>query len=284
MSVLFTHTACGRSPYEVLVESAEPGTCPDEPQIEFVQVPGPGVRGVVADWWHWKIKDGGEALTVPSVLNENEPDDAPYACQEGIVARPVGSTTMYVATARPEDSSHWSTLREEVVSLASSSIGCPTPDPEKPVPEFSLEIGQALDAALDVEYGEAERRPGALSDMCWVEVMVGDGLTVLVQPHDDGGLQLEIITEAYVDSEGGEDGWAEQAARDATTEHFEPVLTQLGFEREAGSAGTNEEDEHDGADVVGWNMTVPHVEAAAKVIRGLEKVPTPIRDIYEDVD
>ena len=288
MSVFFTHTAGGRLPYEVmyevLVESAEPGTCPDEPQIEFVRVPGPGIRGVVVDWWRWKIKDGVKALTVPSVLDEDDPDDAPYTCREGIVARPVGSTTMYVATALPEDGSHWWKRREEVVEVANSSVGCPTPDPEKPVPDVSLEIGQALNAALEAEYGGAERRPRTLSDMCWVEVTVGDELKVLVEPLDDGGLQLGIITEAYVDMEGGEEGEAKEAARDATTEHFELVLTELGFEREDGSAGSSEEDEHDGADLVGWNATVPHVVAAAKVIRGLEVLPTPIRDTYEDAD
>ena len=284
MSVYFTHTTSGRSPYEVLVKSAEPGTCPDESRIDFVQVPGPGVRGVVVVWWRWKIEDGAEALTVPSTLDEGDPDDEPYACREGIVARPVGSTTIYVATMAPEDGRRWTALREAVVEVASSSIGCPTPDPENPVPEVCLEVGQALDGALEVAYGDAGRRPRALSDRCWVEVEVGDGLEVLVTPLDDGSMELGIITEAYVDGEDGGADWAKEAAREVTAERFEPILTQLGFVREPGSASTSEEDEHDGADVVSWIMTVPQVEAAAKIIRGLEEVPTPIHDVYEKAD
>jgi len=103
MSVFFTHRLPPDSSPRSLLALALPaaGTLPEE-AVELTSMPGPLLAGRQATWWLWELAPGTPALIVPSILDEDDPDDAPYPCHEGLIARVDGTRSAFVGLAHPE--------------------------------------------------------------------------------------------------------------------------------------------------------------------------------------
>ncbi len=99
MNLFVTHQIVPAKP-QLLVHRAV-GVAGLEPEdVRCEPLEGPALSGWPALWWRWELGEGVPDAVVPSALDEDDPEDAPYPTRSGVVALVVGLPTGYVSSVQ----------------------------------------------------------------------------------------------------------------------------------------------------------------------------------------
>ncbi len=92
---------------------------------------GGELAGRATVWVRWSLRPGVAPVSIPSVLHEGDPDDAPFVSAGGLMAMPSGSRTAYVYACGPADQDEGGASRS-VKEAAESPIFAPRGDRWEP--------------------------------------------------------------------------------------------------------------------------------------------------------
>ena len=277
MSVFTYHDSSDLSLPDLVIHAFEPNDGPGPDDIDFKYYPGPPLAGLDTEWRRWSFREGVPSLFVPSILDEGDEDDKPYLCRSGLIARPDGRATAYVALIDEEHSVDYHKLAEAVLKAANWGPFMPRKDSKSPVSERILILRKELEHAF------AEEKPrwlGGKVDVFathyWVQVRFSGGNDILIGLEEEG-ISLGYLTEVYLDVDGWSKDEVSEYVENLTAAEFEPLLTKLGFKRGEGAASSTEGDVYAGADVVGWNLPMPEdLPAVVKIVHELAALKNPL--------
>lgn len=279
MSVFTFHDAADTTLGALLGRATEQEAPVPEASLVLSPRGGPPLGGRHTAWHAWTLAAGADDLIIPSSLSDGDPDDTPYRCRGGWMAHAEGTDTVYVFTDDAAAEADIGVAVDRICEAARMSHFAPRASAQAPIPAELLALRAALvDAFAAAGLGVAEEtwRANGLqvyATRSWVQVESDSMQPLLVEPEADS-LRLAFVTEVYVDGMEAEE--AERAAEEATVADLEPVLEGLGFARSTAEAGTSEEDEHAGADVVDWVGRVAGVAQVPAIVQGLSDIESPL--------
>ncbi len=253
----------------VVSSSASPADCvpailglPDRSaDLRVEKTNGSPVVGRVTNWWRWSVADDVPPIRVASILDEGDPDDAPFDTPGGLLAEPVGCITSYVFALR--EMGHTAELdgRVQVMQCADSDLFAPRESPDAPLPPVLLELARRLQSAMN-GHGLAK----AAQNDVYLEFGTGNGSV----RHFDGGFAVSVVLEVPLHGTGLDEPSRAPSARRQAAEALHQVVAPpfelCGFEY----AGPPQSIAHEGnqTTAVGvWSRLVPTVEAAVTLVR-----------------
>ena len=263
MSVFTRHSCPELSPADLVALVMEQ---PDAAgRILTTPSSGAHLGGRMARWYVWSLAPGEAPVPVTSILDEGDPDDAPFESHGGVLAIPVGTRTAYVSARRPEERGDLAG-RRLILDVSRSDLFAPRPDEQGDIDPVLRELAGLL------------RRTLPASDQ--VDVAVGlhfatvewTGGTAVVEPTP-AGLRVEAQLEAYMrgvdpaDSALGIE--ARERLRSVLSDELVPEVEALGFTGTLGSVWVGHGDPSVVSEAGNWRQEVPSAEAAAEVIRAL---------------
>jgi hypothetical protein len=124
MSVCIIHHTTNVSITDLVTRAFEPTHGPTSEDIVIKLFIGPPLAGRSSVWWQWTLREGVSSFLVPGALNEPDTEeDAPYPCRSGLIARPDGSSTAYVAM---NDEGRPMTINKLAESIVQTANWAPT--------------------------------------------------------------------------------------------------------------------------------------------------------------
>ena len=152
MTVNSYHYSSDLSLTDLVIRAFEPNDGPRPDDIDIKYYPGPPLVGLDTVWHRWTLHEGVPSLLVPGILDEpDDEDDQPYPCRSGLIARPDGSATAYVATNDENHSRNNTRLAEAVLESANWEPTAPRMDSKSPVSERILILRKELELAFEEE-------------------------------------------------------------------------------------------------------------------------------------
>lgn len=255
--------------------------CPDLPPAEvialamgqtevagrIVTTPSMGAHlgGRVARWFAWSVAPGQAPVPVTSILNDGDPDDAPFDSHGGVLAIPVGTRTAYVSARRPEERDDLAgrTLIKEV---SRTDLFAPRADEHGDIDPalrgLAEELRRALPASDEVDV--------AVSHHFACVEWPGGAAQVELTP---AGFRVEAQLEAYMSGVDPGDGTlgveARERIRSILLDEVAPEVEALGFTGTIGTVWVAHGDASVVSEAGNWRREVPSVEAAVDVLRAL---------------
>jgi len=263
MSVFTRHSCPELSPADLIVLVMEqPGAA-----SRIVTTPSTGAHlgGRITRWYAWSVAPGQAPVPVTSILDEDDPDDAPFDSHGGVLAIPAGTRTAYVSARRPEERDDLAG-RSLIRDGSRSEFFAPRPDEQGDIDPVLRELAGLLRRTLP-----ANNEVDVAVGLQFVCVEWTGGAAQVEQTA--AGFQVEAQLEAYTrgvdpgDSALGIE--VRERVRSILLDEVAPEVEALGFTGTMGTVWV----EHGDASVVSeagnWRREVPSAEAAVELIRAL---------------